>query len=124
MKRMSAVTLIALGFSAPAEADYYATGPIEGNVCRGFFIEACGLHKITAVKGDDGRLYAVQTRFASVTEYNEGTGRCWIRTKAEGGGLLSWAVNAAKQPVFYARTPDGEYRELDVDYVTFKCAKR
>lgn len=124
MKGLLGFTLIVFGFSAPTMADYYATGPIEGNVCRGFVIEACGLHTIAAVKGDDDRLYEVQRRFASVTEHKESTGRCWIKTKVKGGGLLSWGVNAAKQPVFYERTSSGEYKELDVEYVTFKCVKR
>jgi hypothetical protein len=124
MSRALAITLMILGFSTPALADYQAVGPIEGNVCRGFIIEACGLHRIAAVKGDDGQLHEVQTRFASITEYKESSGRCWIRTKAKGGGLISWGLNAVKQPMFYERTTSGEYKELDVEYVTFKCVKR
>lgn len=120
----SLAVAFAVAFSAPAWADYYATGPIEGNVCWGFGIEVCGLHTIAAVKGDDGRLYEVQRQFSSVTEYKESTGRCWIKTKAKGGGLLSWGINTITQPVFYERTSSGEHKELDVEYVTFKCVKR
>lgn len=109
---------------SPALAEYVATGPIEGNVCKGFGIEVCSTHTIVAVKGDDGRMYTVNRQFPSVTEYKEKTGRCWINTKAKGWGLISSAINAAKQPVFFERSPSGEYKELDVEYLTFKCAKR
>lgn len=108
---------------APAWAEYVATGPIKGNVCRGIGIEVCGLHRVVAVKGDDGRLYEVSTRYDSVTEYKEGSGRCWIKTKSSGGGIFSWGVNAIKQPTFLEIT-DGKYKELDVEYLTFRCVKR
>lgn len=124
MNRASLVILMALAFTTPAHADYFATSTIEGNVCWGFGIEVCGLHTIAAVKGDDGRLYEVKRQFTSVTEYKESSGRCWVNTKSKGGELISWGINAIKQPVFLERTSSGEYKELDVEYITFKCVKR
>lgn len=109
---------------SPSWAAYVATGPIEGNVCWGIGIEVCGLHKVAAVKGDDGRLFEVSTKYDSVTEYKESSGRCWIKTKSSGGGLFSWGINAIKQPTFLEITDSGKYKELDVEYLTFKCVKR
>lgn len=121
------VLFLALCFScyqSTVWAEYVATGSIEGNVCRGFGIEWCSYRKIVAVRGDDGRLYEVKTTYGSVTEHNETKKRCWIKTKSKGGGLISWGVNALKQPVFFGRTSSGKLEELDVEYITFPCQKR
>lgn len=123
MNRAFLVVLISLGFAAPACADYFAIGKIEGNVCWSFGVSVCRLHTISAVKGDDGKLYEVGKQFTTVTEYKESSGRCWITTKDKGRGLISWGINAIKQPVFLEQTSAGKYEELDVDYVTFKCVK-
>lgn len=124
MKKMLLLALCIGGVQSPSWAEYVATGSIDGNVCRGFGIEWCKFHQIAAVKGDGGRLYEIKTSFDSVTEYDESKRRCWIRTKSKAGGLISWGVNAIKQPVFLERTSSGKYEELDVEYVTFPCIKR
>lgn len=121
--RFSFAILMAL-ISTSARADYFAVGPIEGNVCWGFGIEVCALHEISAVRGDDDRLYEVKRQFTSVTEYKENSSRCWITTKSKGGGLISWGINAIKQPIFLERTSSSKYKELDVEYLTFKCVRR
>ena len=117
--------LLSLAFILPtlALADYAATGVIKGNVCTGFFVEFCRMVPILAVKGDDGRLYTMTTRYSKVDEYNAKTRRCWISTKARGAGLWSSAANLAFQPDFYTRNEDGEYEEVDVEYLTFECVK-
>jgi hypothetical protein len=106
-----------------AAADYAATGVIEGEVCHGFVLESCRMVPILAVKGKDGRLYTMTAHFAKVDDYNAGQHRCWIRTKSTGGGLLSWATNAALQPEFYTRNDGGQFEEVDVEYLTFPCAE-
>lgn len=124
MKKALFLALCIGCFHSASWAEYIATGPFEGNVCHGFGIEVCGLHKIAAVRGDDGRLYEVKTNYGSVTEYKESKRRCWIKTKSKVGGFLSWGGNAIKQPVFLERTSSGEHEELDVEYITFPCIKR
>lgn len=123
MRTLLPLTVLLL-LASPSYADYIVSGQIEGNVCHGIGIEWCELHKIAAVKGDDGRLYEPKTNYASVTEYKESSGRCWIKTKQTGGGLISWGVNAMKQPTFLEKTSSGEYKELDVEYLVFHCIKR
>jgi hypothetical protein len=122
MKHLSLIVLLLL--ATPSYADYIVTGQIEGNVCHGIGIEWCEFHKIAAVKGDDGRLYEPKLHYESVTEFKESSGRCWIKTKQTGGGIISWGINAIKQPVFLERNSSGEYKELDVEYLVFKCVKR
>lgn len=124
MRKALFLALCIGSFHSGAWAKYVVTGPIEGNVCHGFGIEWCGLHKIDAVRGDGGRPYKVKTTFDSVTKFNETKGRCWIVTKSKGGGLLNWGVNVIKQPIFLEMTPTRKYEELDVEYVTFPCLKR
>lgn len=107
-----------------ANAQYVATGPYKGTVCSGFIIESCGTHEIAAVKGKDGKLYTLQTQHEAVDEYNEDRKRCHIRTKSKGAGWVSLGLNAIAQPVFLSRQPNGEYKELDVEYVSFPCVKK
>lgn len=120
---MNKIAIIALLISTQARADYLVWGEIEGTVCWGIGIEVCSQKKLHAVKGKDGRLYTISDRFESVSEYNETKGRCWIRTKSTGGGLISWGINTAIQPEFYEKLPSGEFKKHDVEYVTFKCKK-
>jgi hypothetical protein len=105
-----------------AKAEYVAIGQIQGTVCKGFVIEVCSKYNLSAVKGSDGKMYTVSRTFDSVDEHNGDL--CHIRTKLTTGGAFSWAINSVAQPVFYEKTAAGEYKELDVEYVTFKCKKR
>jgi hypothetical protein len=105
-------------------ADYCAVGEIKGNICKGFVIESCRHVRVDAVKGDDGRLFSVKTCYSEVSDYRESDDRCWIRTKSKGLGFWSSALNAAKQPEFFTKKENGEYEEIDVEYLVFKCVKR
>lgn len=120
------VALAVLAVSVPSAAwpEYCATGPIRGNICSGFVIESCSFVRVDAVEGDNGQLYTVRDCYESVSEYKEGDGRCWIRTKSSGAGLWSWMTNAAVQPKFFHKNDRGEYEELDVEYLVFECVKR
>jgi len=93
-------------------------------LCSGFVIEVCKFVQVDAVKGENGKLYNVKCCYDSVSEYSKSKGRCWINTKSKGGGLLSWGVNAVTQPEFLHLNEDGNYEELDVEYLTFKCQRR
>lgn len=117
------LSLMFLIFSE-AHADYCAVGKIEGNVCKGFVIESCKFVRVDAVKGDNGKLFTVNECYSDVSEHSEGKGRCWINTKSKGGGAISWALNAATQPEFLHKNENGEYEEIDVEYLTFKCVRR
>lgn len=107
-----------------AQAEYCAVGKISGNVCWGFVIESCKFVQVDAVKGENGKLFTVKECYNDVSEYSKSKGRCWINTKSKGGGAISWALNAATQPEFLHKNESGEYEEIDVEYLTFKCVKR
>ena len=125
MKKLAAAFFLVLMFSSDkVQAEYVAIGPIEGNVCQGWGIQVCGRRKLEAVKDDGGRLHKILKIYAEVSEFKESSSRCFIKTKFSGLGLLSSGVNAVKQPVFLERTSTGELKELNVDYITFKCIKR
>lgn len=106
-----------------ANAEYCATGKFEGEVCKGFVIESCKSVTIDAVKGNDGQLYTLKKCYSSVSEYNPSTQRCWINSKSKGWGILSVAINTAKQPVFLHKEPSGKYEVVDAEYVTFNCVQ-
>lgn len=103
-----------------ASADYVATGDIEGQACSGFGIQSCSHVSVDAVEGDDGRLHTVKRRYSSVSDYNANKGRCWIETKARGGGVIGWVAGAISGPDFYTETEDG-FKKVDIDYITFPC---
>ena len=109
-------------FNYSSLADYVATGQFEGTVCHGIGITWCESHTIAAVKGDDGKPYSLRKTFNEVTEYNGET--CIIKTKQSGGALINGVINAAKQPDFLEKTESGDYKKLDVEYITFPCVKR
>lgn len=111
-------------FSTWALAEYKAVGKIEGNVCWGFVIESCKFYEVHAVQADDGQPYSVTHTYENVSEYSQSKGRCWINTKSRGGGVLSWLTNAAVQPQFYTKNEGGEFEEIDVEYLTFRCIQR
>ena len=120
-RAMKTFVWLLLLVSGQAMSAYKATSPIKGNVCKGFIIESCEMLEIAGVKGSDGKLYTVRTTYEAVDEYNEKTKRCWIKTKSKGAGWLSLGLNAISQPVFVSKSERGEYKELDVEYLTFTC---
>ncbi len=122
--RYALIGLILTFVSGMAHAEYIVTGDVRGNVCSGFVIKSCEFRKLSAVKGDDGKLYELAKSFGSVDEYKSGINTCWIHTKSTNLGLISWGINTIRQPVFYEKTKLGKYEELDVDYVVFKCLKK
>lgn len=119
MKKLIAISFLV---SPLAAADFVAVGPIQGNVCTGFVIEACSLQEVHAIK-EDGKLFSIGRRYPEVSNYDAGKGRCWIQTKSVGAGFGSAGVNAAMQPDFYGRDSSGALTPLDVEYLTFKCRK-
>ena len=120
----SLLHIFALLFSVSAIADYCAVGKIEANECSGFIIESCSLIEINAVKDDEGNLFHPMQCYQSVSEYSASKNLCWINTKSEGGGIVSWGLNSATQPNFLHKNSKGEYEEIDADYIVFKCSKK
>lgn len=105
-----------------AMADYIATGPIRGQECTSYIIfDSCKSRRIDAVEDDNGQPFTVKNNYSQVSDYKNG--RCWIKTKSVGGGLLSWATNALKAPVFLEKKKDGSYEKLDIEYLVFPCKK-
>jgi hypothetical protein len=121
--RLTTVYLL-LALASSSEAAYLVAGPIKGTVCRGFIIEHCSSYQIDAVRGSDGKLYTVRSEFEDVDDFNERTGRCSIRTKSKSLGLISLGINLATQPVFLTKDDNGEFKELDVEYITFGCVRK
>lgn len=121
MRDLLAAALAMSAASIQCLADYRATGPFEGTVCKGIGIEICSQHDLVAVKGDDGKLYTISETFRNVTEYNKRSGKCTIQTGAASIGLIDMLRSSATSPTFYERSDAGEYVPLDVDYVTFPC---
>ena len=115
------ITILVTIFSARiAQADYVAVGQIRGNVCSwGGFI--CKFVNIDAIR-KEGKLFSLAKVFADVDDYKRG--RCWINTKSKSMGLISNAINIFTQPEFLRRQDDGDFEELDVEYLVFKCIKR
>jgi len=88
------LSFLSIGFFySISQAEYVATGQIEGNVCNGFIIEWCQFHEISAIKGDDGQLYPVNKIYESVSEYKPEKNLCWVYTKSQGCSILSWSIN-------------------------------
>jgi hypothetical protein len=122
MKRATIALVMAL--AGAAHAEYLATGSIQGQVCSGIVIQACSFRTVSAVKGSDGRLYEIKRSFASVTSYNDATNRCIVRIKARGDSIISWGIDAIKNPTFYEMSAGGQYEPIDVEYLSFKCVQR
>lgn len=120
----AAFLLLLIAVPLAADARFCATGPIKGQECTGIGIEVCNMIRVDAVEGEGGRLYTVSECYDEVSDYNARKGRCWITTKSRGLGLFAWIMNAASQPAFYHKNDAGEYKELDVEYLTFPCERR
>lgn len=129
IKKRIAVAAIILTMPAMA-SQYVVTGQIDGNVCWGFsLIKSCKLHKIDAIKGEDGKLYPMNSSYSAVSEYNGTTKRCWIQVKAmTGNGMGSDAISVitnavSSRPEFFEKV-EGRFEKIDVEYVTFPCVKQ
>ena len=111
---------VGLGVSLPVFADYIVVSEIRGQVCSGFVIDVCSMKKIDAVGDGSGTLYNPSNYFESVTDYRERDDRCWIKIKGE--GLIGGALSLFSSTQFYLME-NGQYEEIDPEYLTFKCLK-
>lgn len=118
-KIIAAICLALL--STQSLAAYCATDQINGNVCKGFIIESCSFIAIHAIEGDSGQMYELSQCYEDVSDYDASRERCWIRTKSEGWGLISNAINLMSGTKFYHRDNSGNFEEVDVEYLTFPC---
>lgn len=128
MKKMISVLAVLLLLAAAASfitapmatAEYRVTGKITGQECTSFFVvDKCDNRNIDAVLGDDRKLHHVIDRFKNVDEYK--SGRCWIRIKTQKLGVVSRLYDAVTAPSFYEKQKDGQYKKVDVEYITFPC---
>ena len=98
-------------------ARYVATGPYEGEVCKGFIIEACSYERLDAIK-KDGQLYNISQSWDKVDEYSNG--RCWFFFRQGATGKF---LN--RPPEFYQKNDSGEWVKINVgNSVRFKCEER
>lgn len=119
---VSALVVSAQWASASVPRSIYAvTGPHTAFVCA--FGLICHVENINAVRRPDGRLYALPTSYPAVSEYNEHTKRCFIRTDAGFvAKLISYFRN--EQPTFLFVTPGKSAKRVSPEYVTFACTRR
>jgi hypothetical protein len=118
--RLFLAFIFLIAFNAYARADYQVTGPTRGTECTLGIV--CSTHTIAAVRDDKGTLRYMPTYYSSVSDFN-GT-NCFINTKSTGLGFISMAINAIKQPVFLELDSKGNYKELDIESISFPCRKR
>lgn len=104
-------------------ADYQVTGAIFGTECTSFIIfDRCKDRHVDATLGQDNQYYSLAQSFPDVSEFNESSGICHIKTPSP-----SWITKvlgrAKNYPVFFEKQVDGKYEQVDVEYLTFPCRK-
>ena len=113
----------------PALADYLAVGPFSGEECTNYVVfDKCKTVSVNAVKGDDGRFYALQRRYEDVSKHwvrGNGQEMCKINLKAQRRvGFWDDALNLLfGGPAFYTKTSDGGHEKVDVEYIMFRCRR-
>lgn len=123
---MTKATLILstlLACAVPASAGYLAVGPFEGTVCEGLVFKSCSPKTLAAVEGPNGSLHEITRYFESVDSVNS-SGRCTIRIRKSGVGVIGNAMHAVMGPKFYEMDSSGRYSPVDVEYLTFSCVRQ
>ncbi len=89
MSKQSLWTIIAISafFSASANAEYIATGPIKGQFCKWVVFDICSFKEVDSFL-QDGNIVRLSGRFRDVDKYSPSKGRCWIETGGVGFGRL------------------------------------
>jgi hypothetical protein len=110
-------------FSGQCLAEYFAIGPFEGEVCKGFVVEVCSLETLDAIERD-GKFYEINKVWEKVDSFKKGKseniGRCYLRLN--NGGAFNF-LNS--KPNFYQYNSEAQLVRVKVnDYVTFKCRRR
>jgi hypothetical protein len=121
--RNLAIFILPVFFCTPLAAKYLVDGEIKGQVCTSYVVvSSCEMVSIEAVEGDDGQLFAIKQEYESVSEFNESTGRCWIRLDISPSWL--WRIKRKLAgPQFFTKNRDGQYKKVNPEYVTFRCKK-
>lgn len=135
MIKLFVIISLMLTVSQPALAKYYAKGEIigyaHGSIGKFFqaFITASP-RKLFAMQGEDGKIYKIPRVYPDSNVETLGGNRCIVRTKISNdsanlliNGIVA-AVNSYRQPVFLGKNKEGDYEELDVEYLSFECIKR
>jgi hypothetical protein len=114
-KRLIFFILIVYSYSASAQ--YYAEGEIMGYVHAGLgkvlpaFSKETVAQTIHAVKHNDGKMYKVKRIYTDSEVTITGTNECLVRP-------------AAEHPIYLGRSEDGNFSELKVVYLKFRCTKQ
>ena len=118
LRRVALGFCIAIGAISTCDSGYIVKGRIEGSICSNWVVfSTCHLVDVDAIEGDGGKLFTVTDRFETVNEY---TGeRCFIRLQHD--GWIEWLVRNATGPVFFTKLPDGKFKKVAVEYLTFAC---
>lgn len=117
MIRKSMLCVLVLCCSQSASAQYYAEGDIIGYVHKGIgkilpaFSKETAAQKIHAVKHHDGKMYKLKRIYADSTVTVTATNECLVRPKDE-------------DPIYLGRSTDGNFEELNVQYIKFRCTKQ
>ena len=112
------------------KADFIVMGQIESLETSYLGFKGT-MRRVDAMSVGGGNMHTITDRFESVSEHKGlrggNVGRCWIRLKTDGLGLISDAVNMFKElsdnVVFYELQEDGTYDPIDAENLTFPCRK-
>jgi len=106
------LALIVILFALPAAADYAVVGPITGQVCEGRFFKSCSNHEVVAVS-DEARTSVDKPvrQFRYVDFHKAKVGLCILNTATLGDRI-------------YTTDETKKLKEIQPEYVIFKCVKR
>lgn len=116
----STAAFIVLNISSyTANADYFVTGPVQAEVCRGLGT-ICEYKPVHAVADPGGNLFELPKSYPEVDGY---TGKsCSRRAKPRTPGIIGKAIQAFNGPT-YMQYVNGQYFALDAERIIFPCKK-
>jgi hypothetical protein len=105
-------------FPTVASAEFVATGPFSGMVCR--LGIACSIQRVDAVEGEGGQMFNLARSYDIVSEYNSAQRLCTINLSS--GFLGRLLIGSLSN--FFQRQDDGSYKKLNLKYLQFNCVER
>ena len=79
--------------------DYYATGPIRGEVCKGIGIKFCDMIEIYALDDKYGKLFTIKRKYKTVDKYKRGI--CYIQVKNQNADVISNLFSKVTGPNYF-----------------------
>jgi hypothetical protein len=118
--------------SGACHADYFATGPIETDLCsRFFFVEKCQKETVAAVRtGNDANYYQISDRYSDVTEYRpmiDGSHLCFVQIDKQ--SVFAWllrllSISVGADQEFFKRDAGGALTKISgLEFLRFKCER-